>query len=270
MIKPTFLIDTHTHLGWWNSLKECENNLLYSFNNYDLSFILISYDNSEYNYKKNEHLSFEKSLIYLRNFVSRFKGMGMLIWIPFGKTKIDLAFLEKFIIENREIIYGLKFHPFLSRKLITSKRINPYLVLARKYNLPILIHTALDEYSYIDSVKKLALNNKDLTFIAAHLELGSDHLHSLEVIKETPNLYGDTAWVDPSLLKNIVKDNLIDKICFGSDTPIDGKDTLKEDIYQKYLNNFYKLKKRDYDKLMYLNALKIYKIKKENLLNRNL
>ena len=129
MIKPTFLIDTHTHLGWWNSLKECENNLLYSFNNYDLSFILISYDNSEYNYKKNEHLSFEKSLIYLRNFVSRFKGMGMLIWIPFGKTKIDLAFLEKFIIENREIIYGLKFHPFLSRKLITSKRINPYLVL---------------------------------------------------------------------------------------------------------------------------------------------
>ena len=270
MYKPTYLIDAHTHLGWWGSLKECENNLLYSFNNYDLSFILISYDNGEYDYKKNEHISFEKSLTYLKNFVLRFKGMGMLIWIPFGKTKINLSELEKFIVENKSIIYGLKFHPFLSRKLVTSNRINPYLALARKHDLPILIHTALDEYSYIDSIKELALNNKDLTFIAAHLELGSDHLHALKVLKETPNLYGDTAWVEPSLLKNIIQDGLIDKVCFGSDTPIDGKDTLGEDIYQKYINNRYKLKKSDYDKIMYLNALKIYKIKKEDLLNRNL
>ncbi len=268
MLKRNYVIDTHTHLGYWPTLKKCENDLIYSFNNYDLSFMLVSFDNEEYKEKNHNSMHFNESLLYLKNFISRFNGVGMLIWVPYGKTKVDIAFLEKFIVENRSIIYGLKLHPFLSRKLVTSSRLNPYLDLARKYDLPILIHTALDEYSYIDSVKKLADKNKDLTFIAAHLELGSNHLHALEVLKDTPNLYGDTAWVEPSLLKNIKEMNLIDKICFGTDSPIDGKDTLGEEIYQKYLKNSYKLKKSDFDKIMYLNALKIYKIKKENLLDR--
>lgn len=270
MLKRSYLIDTHTHLGLNGLIKECENNLIYSFNNYDLSFILISFDMNEYNEKSNNNLSFEESLFYLKNFISRFNGMGILIWIPYGKTKINIPLLEKFIIENRSNIYGLKLHPYQSRKTVLTKRLNPYLEIARKYDLPILIHTALDKFSYIDSVKELALKNSDINFIAAHLELGSNHLYSLKCIKEVKNLYGDTAWVDPSLLKDILKMGLIDKICFGSDAPIDGKDTLKEDIYQKYINNFYKLKKSDYDKIMYLNALKIYKIKKENLLDRYL
>ena len=120
---------------------------------------------NEYNKKSNNNLSFEESLFYLKNFISRFNGMGILIWIPYGKTKINIPLLEKFIIENRSNIYGLKLHPYQSRKTVLTKRLNPYLEIARKYDLPILIHTALDKFSYIDSVKELALKNSDINFI---------------------------------------------------------------------------------------------------------
>ena len=52
---------------------------------------------------------------------------------------------------------------------------------------------------------------------------------------------------------------------FGTDNPIDGYETLNNPIYQSYFNNDIKLKKKEYDNLMYKLAMKIYNIKKEEL-----
>ena len=51
-----------------------------------------------------------------------------------------------------------------------------------------------------------------------------------------------------------------DKIMFGTDNPIDGKDTLNHPWYKKYLHHKFKISDEDYEKLMYLNAKKVYKI----------
>ena len=42
-------------------------------------------------------------------------------------------------------------------------------------------------------------------------------------------------------------------------------ETLNNPIYQSYFNNDIKLKKKEYDNLMYKLAMKIYNIKKEEL-----
>jgi hypothetical protein len=52
---------------------------------------------------------------------------------------------------------------------------------------------------------------------------------------------------------------------FGSDSPIDGQNTLDNIIYQKYFTNFAKLNNDDFAKIMYKNAMSVYKIKEENL-----
>lgn len=269
MKKLNYIIDTHTHLGFWKTLKECENNLLYNFNNYDLSYALISVDQTEVHTRNIETLSFKDSLDYILDFVNRNKGFGILIWFRTLKSnKKDILILDKFIQDNRNLIYGLKFHPTLSQTACTSKKVKPYIEIARKYKLPILVHTALDEYANINELSALALENKDINFIAAHLELGSNNSYALKKIKEIPNLYGDTAWVNMNSLKEAKSLNILDKIMFGSDSPIDGKDTLNHKFYQGYFKNKIGLRKDEYDKIMFRNALKIYKINEKDLINR--
>ena len=88
----------------------------------------------------------------------------------------------------------------------------------------------------------------------------SDNKYALDILKETENIYGDTAWVDPKKYRLIKNRHLEDKIMFGTDNPIDGKDTLNHPWYKKYLHHKFKINDEDYEKLMYLNAKKIYKI----------
>ena len=47
---------------------------------------------------------------------------------------------------------------------------------------------------------------------------------------------------------------------FGSDNPIDGLNTLNNKMYKEYFKNTINLSKEDYDKLMFKNAIKIYKL----------
>ena len=206
---------------------------------------------------------------YILDFVRRNKGFGILIWFrTLHFSKKDALAIDKFISEHQELVHGLKFHPTLSQTKCTSKKLEPFLKIARKYNLPILVHTALDEYANINELATLAKNNHDINFIAAHLELGSNNKYALSKLKEVSNLYGDTAWVNMESLREAKKLNIINKIMFGSDSPIDGKDTLNHKFYKGYFSNKIGLRKDDYDKLMYKNALKIYSIDEKDLITR--
>ena len=269
MKKLNYVIDTHTHLGYWKTLKECENNLLYNFNNYDISYALVSIDQAEIYRENLKVMPFLTSLDYILDFVRRNKGFGILIWFrTLHFSKKDALAIDKFISEHQELVHGLKFHPTLSQTKCTSKKLEPFLKIARKYNLPILVHTALDEYANINELATLAKNNHDINFIAAHLELGSNNKYALSKLKEVSNLYGDTAWVNMESLREAKKLNIINKIMFGSDSPIDGKDTLNHKFYKGYFSNKIGLRKDDYDKLMYKNALKIYSIDEKDLITR--
>ncbi|MBQ6626694.1 MAG: amidohydrolase family protein, partial [Ruminococcus sp.] len=86
--------------------------------------------------------------------------------------------------------------------------------------------------------------------------------------KELPNLYGDTTWVSVESTMRFLEICGDDKIVFGSDAPIDGKDTYltnrtgDRSLYQSYFNEFKDMvSKETYDKIMYKNAIKLFKIK---------
>ena len=260
----TKIIDAHSHILLNKGIEESKEMILYSMKKYNVNYSLVSMDGTEYNDK--EHFydlvsSVKGTKITLDFAKNNMDSIGILIWIrPHKEKNAPIEELEKLIINNRNLIHGLKFHPYCSRLKVTSKLLIPYFKLARKYNLPILVHTANDKYSSIYYLRKVALANKDITFIAAHLELLSDNKYALDVLKETENIYGDTAWVDPKKYRLIKNRHLEDKIMFGTDNPIDGKDTLNHPWYKKYLHHKFKINDEDYEKLMYLNAKKVYKI----------
>ena len=162
----TKIIDAHTHILLNKGIEESKEMILYSMKKYNVNYSLISMDGTEYNDK--EHIydlvsSVKGTKIALDFAKNNMDSIGILIWIrPHKEKDAPIEELEKLIINNRNLIHGLKFHPYCSRLKVTSKLLIPYFKLARKYNLPILVHTANDKYSSIYYLRKVALANKDI------------------------------------------------------------------------------------------------------------
>lgn len=255
------IIDAHAHLGYWPTLAKAKEMLIYSTNKNKVNFTLFSFDGTEVSGEHKNKIvpqieGSKKALSFVKKYPDRF---GMLIRCR-PRFEKNIQELDTFISKHREFIYGLKFHPYTSQLKITDPRNYPYFYLAKKYNLPILVHTANDKYSKLIYMDRVCKKFNDLTFIAAHCELLSDHLITIEVLKNNPNLYCDTAWVDMKFIKSLKANDLMDRVMFGTDNPIDGFETLDEQIYQDYFHNKIRLSNKDYQKLMYYNAKKVYKI----------
>lgn len=254
------IIDSHAHYGYWPTMTKCEDMILKSMEKNRVNFTLFSFDGTEFREGRTKFTSqlegSKKALALCKKHQNK---LGMLVWYRPHLEK-NPAELEYFIKKHLDFIHGLKFHPYLSRMRISDQRNYPYFEIARKFNFPILVHTATDNYSKLKYIVKAAKDFPDIIFVAAHCVLESNHIEIINALKECPNLYADTAWVDMEFIKIIKQNNLMDRIMFGTDNPIDGYKTLDQEIYQNYFNNQIKLNKSDFEKLMYKNAKKVYKI----------
>lgn len=262
------IIDSHLHTG--NMLEfdlEIEKGIA-AMDKYGISFALFSNtEATEVDHEQNElPLGIRKSQIYVNqkalSDMHRYPGrLGMLLWcMPYFES-CDSE-LENFVEENIKDIYGLKFHPFHSKTSFDSKKIIPYIELARKYKLPILVHTAADSCSDVKHVYNMALKYPDVCFICAHLGLGTDNEEAIDLVSKLPNLYADTAWVSKEGVKRAIAKCGKDKIMFGSDAPINGIEHYE--FYKPYLQNELGLTSVEYEHLMYKNAMRIFKIGEKN------
>ena len=100
------------------------------------------------------------------------------------------------------------------------------------------------------------------------MDLGSDNSQAIELLGRLSNLYGDTTWVPVESTLKAIKKWGSEKILFGSDNPIDGKDTYLHNktgdrsLYQQYFNEFQAMvSKEDYENIMYKNAERLFGIK---------
>lgn len=114
----------------------------------------------------------------------------------------------------------------------------------------------------------MAKSYPDVNFVMVHMGLGTDNSQAIELIAKLPNLYGDTTWVSVDSTLKFLSICGDDKLLFGSDAPIDGKDTYLDNgkgdrsLYQAYFNEFKDMvSKQTYDKIMYKNAMKLFDIK---------
>jgi uncharacterized protein len=262
-MKTKQIIDAHAHLAYWSTLKECQDNLLKSNKKYKINYSLISFASYEFPEENDSRvrlvqqiIGFNKCAEFIRKYPKQF---GMLCWVR-PHTENNIKEVENFIINNRDIIYGIKIHPYCSRIKVTDPLLIPYLKLAEKYNLPVLVHTATDKYSKIKYLAEVAKEWPHLNFIAAHAELLSNHKECLKYMLMYKNIFCDTAWVDIKTSNEFIKNGLIDRIIFGTDNPIDGIITLDNKIYADYFNNTIELSQENIEKIMYKNALKIYNI----------
>lgn len=258
-------IDIHAHIAHFPTLKKSEEMVLESQKIYGIRFSLISdCDASEYpSFLKYgyHHVSMFTALRRCVTLAKKYPDrIGVLFWVNPSKEEITPALL-RYIEENKNLIYGMKVHPYESHIRMNDKRLLPFFELARKMHWPILVHTAKDEYSDIRYLAMAAKKNPDLLFIAAHLNLLEESkARSVSYMKKLPNLYADTAWVKMKHAKTILEKVGPSRVFFGTDNPIDGLYTLSNPIYLEYFSNKEKLPEEEYRSLMGELAKKVFKL----------
>ncbi len=263
------IIDVHTHIGDFLNIKMSEEVFLESLNKYNIDFALCScvtaaeVDHKQVLIPMNEQVSQQDSNERMLKLVREYPNKtGAFLWIKPKTESCDQAF-EEMIIKNRDIIYGIKVHPFHSKTAFNSEKVQDYIRLAEKYNLPVVTHTASDYESSPRLVYEMAKKYPSVNFVMFHMGLGTDNKEAIEFISKLPNLYGDTAWVKADVAIEAIKKCGSHKILFGTDNPIDGLDTYDNDMF--YVNYFIELKKQltteEYENLMYKNAVQLFGLK---------
>ncbi len=131
--------------------------------------------------------------------------------------------LANFLEENAGDVKFLKYHPSLIRKRITDEALIPYLEIAGKHKLPVIVHCGRwQEIASFEYPIEAARNFPEVNFILAHL--GGDQpslcTAAAKAVKESglKNLYLGTESVREFYFVNeVVKTAGAERILFGSD-----------------------------------------------------
>lgn len=267
------IIDTHVHIGEMLGFSLTEEDVLYSMQRYKIDFSLVSnIESAEFDHEGNTiPEEYQVSQIESNKKVLEFarinpEKIGALIWAKTFSEYPDKDLIS-LIEENREYIYGLKIHPFHSKVAPDDVKMEQWYKLCEKYDLPVVSHTGGCEEALSIHMYNAAKKHPNISFVMVHMDLGSDNKDAVALLGKLPNLYGDTTWVSTQSTLSAVKKWGSEKMLFGSDNPIDGKDTYLHNrtgdrsLYQQYFNEFKAvLADDDYENIMYKNAKRIFKI----------
>jgi len=123
-----------------------------------------------------------------------------------------------------DFIYGLKYHPSVSRVNVDDTRFYKWVDVALDRGWPILIHCGRDPISHIKYLVSMSKRMPRVNFIAAHMGGNAADLieKAIDCIKKerADNIYLDTSNGKlPWLIEKAVNALGKDKILFGSDEP---------------------------------------------------
>lgn len=163
-------------------------------------------------------------------------------------------------------LYGVKFHCDYQELFPDDEKVYPLYQKLASLGLPAIFHGGWDPlspdftYGTPQRFAKAVKDNPELTFIIAHLG-GMKMWDDVETLLagKFDNLYFDTSclsqYIKPEQLEKIIKIHGADKILFGSDCPWD------KQIEEINLINSINISEEDKEKIFYLNAKKLLKIK---------
>lgn len=271
------VIDTHVHTGLFVSTEKVvdmsEEVVLEALERHNIDLAIVSATAEEVdcllqpipkNLQKTQEQAFLESINFARNNMSKIRIMP---WVKPASETADER-LEELIRENRDIVCGIKVHPYHSDIEFDSERVEPYIKLAEKYKLPVVVHTADYDKSSPTRVYNMAKKYPNVNFVMVHMGLCTDNKEAIELMGKLPNLYGDTTWVPLESTIEIVKRYGSKRIFFGTDSPIDGVDTYVQNaagepsLYLRYFNELESIIGSEaYDDIMYRNAIEFFGIK---------
>lgn len=134
--------------------------------------------------------------------------------------------------------YGLKVHGFANNWDLKGDKIRVVMDVARKRELPILIHTGWTSESEAGNYADICREFNDVTIILAH---GRPLDQTIKVMKGNNNVYVDTAYMPEDDIGEISHILGNDRILFGTDFPLDEYYYPQDSITVRYRKRVEKL-----------------------------
>lgn len=276
------IIDTHVHIANMLGFVMTEDMVIESMHKYNIDYSIVSNgDSGEFGHdlkplpmgeQISQADSFRRAIRFARDNVDK---IGIMPWIKPATETADEEF-EELIRQNLDIVKGIKVHPFHSKTFFDSERVEPYIRLAEKYNLPVVSHTGGCEEAHPRYVYHMALRHPEVKFVMAHMGLGTDNREAVELMDKAENLYADTTWVPVSTTLEVIRRYGSKRVMFGSDNPIDGVDTYycnktgEPSLYREYFNGLEEvIGSEAYADLMYRNAAEFFNIDLKKIAQKN-
>ena len=136
---------------------------------------------------------------------------------------------------------GVKMHWNAQREWYYNRKLlHNALEVARWQQVPVLFHTGEFKECKASVFMDICKRYDDLTFVLAH---GRPLNETMIVLKQCPNVYVDTAFMQVSDVKKLIELGFSKRILFGTDAPINlcyYKDMSIEDYIKKYLSQLQK------------------------------
>lgn len=255
------IIDSHVHIGSISNWNFSMAALSSAMEKYYIDFALVSnIAGSEFISETEANCGDQKSVNeVVRDWVvkhpRRFNG---LFWIRPHLEGYNQE-IETYLKDNRDCFCGLKVHPSQSRLAFTTENHQGYLAMGARLKLPIVVHSEADSYSNPALIYQTAQENPAIDFIMVHLGLRTDHKEAIRFVKDLPNLYGDTTFVDNESVMQAIRVCGSEKILFGTDAPTLGIDTYHR--YEALLKSMeHQLSPAGFENVIRRNAIKLFKL----------
>ena len=266
------IIDTHVHIGTGLGFVMTEEDVIYSINKYGIAHAIVSNAEAASHGHDRKPLpeSEQKTQLECLQRAIRFarENMGRISIQHWVKPCEEITGELKNLIENNlDIIKGIKFHPFHAGCSFSGEKCRKYIDLAAEYNLPVISHTGTEYDDNPQRLFEMAKHYPQTNFVMVHLGLGSDNKEAIDLCSQRENLYGDTTWVSTESALEFINKCGDERLMFGSDSPIDGKDTYLNNgkgdrsLYQEYFSEFKtQVSKETYEKIMWRNAARLFDV----------
>ena len=185
-----------------------------------------------------------------------------LAWVNPNEGKAALDDVKACL--SQEGFVGLKFHPFLNRFNFNDKAVYPFIRMAEESGVPVLVHTAHDEFSLPVRALDIAICFPNVPIIMGHAGLadgphhGALNLQTMIMASMVENLYVDTSWVDPWALRRGLRFLPPGRVLFGSDAPLGGT--------EHYIRVLEEIDRQELDlevleDILWNSAVKLFKLK---------
>ena len=113
---------------------------------------------------------------------------------------------------------GIKMHWEAHKEWASNRKlVARALDVARKLDVPVLLHTGNFDCCHAGLFRDLIINYQDLSFVLAH---GRPITEAIDILNSCDNVWVDTAFMPKDDLMLLAESNFSEKILFGSDIPI--------------------------------------------------
>lgn len=204
------LIDSHVHIGQYYHIYTSPQDLLQLLDAVGVEqFAVSSTSICEGNYDRVLNEMHELSAI------ARERVFSVLWIIP---AMLKDGGLERFLSSDIQW-HCLKIHPQLNPFYWqqNSADLEGVINLAKKLNVPILIHTGEKDGCEPSHFREAIAANQSVKFILAHARPLEQ---TITLMKMYPNVWGDTAFVSAENVVKLCNDGFSDRILWGTDYPI--------------------------------------------------